>query len=533
MLKKKYLTTSNLLLAAILIVALLLRLKNITQPYIDYIDWRQVSTAMMADNYYRGNWNIFYPAVNWNGPEPAYQGREFQTISYSAALLYNLFGQQDWVGRIIAVAFGVWGVFALYCLINRVWDREHALFGSAIMAILPGSVFIERSFIPDPVMVSLVVTSVWLFTIYLQTDVLRYLILAGLIGCWGFLTKITGMIVGIPILYLMFYILNKKKQLNPRRLWTIFIAAIFTLTPVVLYYLWAKHLSETYPPYHFAGEGNWVWDDGLFNWLSQKYYLPQLEWNLNQWIWTKPVLIMAGIGCFLKPPAQTKTSDTNLPKTNLQVPWLFHVWLLAGCIDYAIGAKELVINSWNLHVINPAIAALTGHTLVQLARLSGKFGQKFAIATVTALLLLILGIGQQKLANMYHPAWDSFTNYKMGLALKKISQPEDLVVTIPTGTTEPVAIYYSQRRGWSFPPHEAGWWGNEILDENLAIELFEKLRFEGADWLAIAKNRQVNIWQSSPNFAKHIETVCKIYQSDEKWIIYQITPATPGNKLSE
>ena len=145
---------------------------------------------MMAENYYRTNWNIFYPEVNWNGPGPSYQGREFQTVTYIAALLYGVFGQQDWVGRSVVVAFGVWGIFALYQLVRRVWDEERALAGAAVMALLPGSIFIERSFLPDPAMVALVVTSLWMFVAYLQTERLRYLVLAGVIGAWGLLTKI-------------------------------------------------------------------------------------------------------------------------------------------------------------------------------------------------------------------------------------------------------------------------------------------------------------------------------------------------------
>ena len=87
----------------ILAAAALLRLNRLDQPYTDYINWRQASTAMMADNYYHTNRNIFYPQVNWGGPGPNYQGREFQTLSYVAAMLYGLVGQHDWVGRAVAV----------------------------------------------------------------------------------------------------------------------------------------------------------------------------------------------------------------------------------------------------------------------------------------------------------------------------------------------------------------------------------------------------------------------------------------------
>ncbi|HEX3232277.1 MAG TPA: hypothetical protein VHQ95_25085, partial [Pyrinomonadaceae bacterium] len=86
------------LLGGILVVGALLRFNNITQPFTDAFSWRQASTAMMASNFYHRSWNIFYPEVSWTGPGPGYQGREFQTVSYIAALLYILVGEHDWVG---------------------------------------------------------------------------------------------------------------------------------------------------------------------------------------------------------------------------------------------------------------------------------------------------------------------------------------------------------------------------------------------------------------------------------------------------
>src|SRR5215472_12783739 len=114
----------HMALLAIILLGAALRLEYITQPFIDKFSWREASTAMMAQNFYRGQWNIFYPEVDWGGPGPNYQGREFQTVTYIAAVLYNAFGQHEWVGRGVTISFGLWGIFALYQLTRRVWDEE-------------------------------------------------------------------------------------------------------------------------------------------------------------------------------------------------------------------------------------------------------------------------------------------------------------------------------------------------------------------------------------------------------------------------
>src|SRR5262249_26585156 len=73
----------------IILVGALLRLEYITEPFFDKFSWRESSTAMMAQNFYRGHWNILYPEVDWGGPGPNYQGREFQVVTYVAAVLYT------------------------------------------------------------------------------------------------------------------------------------------------------------------------------------------------------------------------------------------------------------------------------------------------------------------------------------------------------------------------------------------------------------------------------------------------------------
>jgi hypothetical protein len=76
---------THLVLSSILIVAAALRLDDITQPFIDATSWRQTDVASIADQFWRGHTNIFYPRIGSNGPGDNYVGYEFQTVSYLAA----------------------------------------------------------------------------------------------------------------------------------------------------------------------------------------------------------------------------------------------------------------------------------------------------------------------------------------------------------------------------------------------------------------------------------------------------------------
>lgn len=531
------------LLLAILAIATVLRLHLIDQPFIDAFSWRQASTAMIAENFYRRNWNIFFPEVNWDGPGPSYQGREFQTVTYIAALLYTLFGQHDWIGRSVAVAFGVWGIFALYQLVLCVWDQPRALASAAVMALLPGSIFIERSFLPDPAMVALVTTGAWLFVKYLQTEQVNLLIWASFFSSWGFLSKLPGLVMGIPILYAMLTI-GVQRQWPARKFRAFALASGCVLIPVIAYYLWARHLAMTYPPYHFAGGGNWVWDHGLSTWLQEHYYLPKLVNRIAGWLWTGPVIILVILGLCVSVIDSSIISsvDQNQPKPI----YFFHWWLVGVILFYLIGAREIVDNPWNLHLINPAAAALAGYALVfllsafrqtlQLVKqlLKQQDAQKFLNIIITRkldmLLLLLLAflsigyVGQKHLHYLYYPY--ARQGYLVGLELRHLSRPLDLVMTMANDLGDPVAIYYSRRRGWVFPPPWDGidWSASSLHDDDEAIRLLNVLRQAGALWLGIVGDRKRELREANGRFIDYVEQHGDRVQENDDVLIYRLHP---------
>lgn len=515
----------NIILFSILLLALILRLNNITQPYTDILSWRQTSTAMMAENYYKVNPNIFFPEVNWNGPGPSYNGREFQTISYMSALLYHVFGQQDWIGRSIAVLFGVWGVFALYKLIQRVWGIQYAVAVASIMAIMPISVFVERSFIPDPVMVSLVTTSAWLYIAYLQEQKRLLLILFIIIGCWGFLTKLPGMIIGLPLLYALVITLKQRNELYYRKFLPHVLLAFIIIIPVTLYYLWARYLSLTYPPYHFAGEDNWVWDEGVISWLRQKWFFVETFWIARNWMWGDVILLLFA-GSLIASPFYLRTSRTiDKTKHPLYYPWFFHYWLLGYAVFYFIGAKEIVWNFWNFHLLSPVVAAFTGRMLVILTNHRFKSKKLIVTGMFFSFNLFVIIFNLPVIRNLYTNEY-SRNGYKLGKALSKVKKNGDLVIAVSEEIGNPMPIYYSECRGWLFPPASI----NTITYNTLefmptgseSVLLLETLRKEGADWFGMVKLHYDDLKQKQPDFINHLIEQYEVKEETKEYIIFEL-----------
>ncbi|PDT83246.1 glycosyl transferase [Sinorhizobium sp. BJ1] len=513
--------SNGVVLAAILVLAALFRLHDVQQPLVDAFSWREASTAMMADNFFQRSWNIFFPEVSWTGPGPAYQGRELQVISYITALLYAVFGWDEVLGRLVAIAFGVWGVYALHRLIERIWGTAHSHAGAFLLAIMPGSVMIDRSFLPDPAMLSLVITGAWLYVAYLQNDRLPLLVAAGLITTIGVLAKLPGIAVVVPMTYATFLILHRRGKLSLRRILQILPVALIAGALILGYYRWAHYVGTNYPPYHIAGSG-YLWSDGLAKFFSEAFYIPATWKIASNWLFTLPVVMLAGIALLTAPPT------ANDP-TPVRAPWFFHVWLAGAALVYFFAAREIKTNPWNFHIFNVPMAALAGRGLILLIGIGGEQAggiRSRALRLAAIAAVVIIGGSIPGLTLMKTPYADS--GYKLGTRLSELSQPGDLVITATPTIGDPVAIYYSRRRGWVFPPGGGNNdWSMLIKDED-AIRALEALRAQKATWFGITKNardmRRRKLIEYNTGLIAHLDGTAERVVDDDTMLIYRLAP---------
>jgi len=465
----------RLAIGGVLLLAAALRLLHIGQPYVDEFAWRQADTASMAEAFAAGNWNIFLPQVRWGGPGPNYIGAEFQLVSFLAAAGYRAFGAEAWVGRAVCVAFGLWGVFALFQLARRVWGLRRAIASSAVMAVLPGAVFTERSFLPDGAMTALMTTSLWMLVAFGQTERRRYLWAAVIAGALGCLTKLPGGILIIPASYALVALFGAK--LRDRLLQLKLMGAALTVAvTVVLYYAWARHVALSNPPYHFTGEGKFLWHGGLAVWLQEGYFLHDL-WRivvLRDAYWGHGFAALATAGLLMSPRLKGLSA----------APWLFHFWLLAMAVRYVIEAEHLIADPYNLHLFHVPVAALAGHALVSLSTLRPAWTSRGTL--LAALLFMASAIGAQWQSR--HLYEDTYREHRiLGRTLAAMSAPNDLVVS---AGPEPVVLHFSQRNGWLFPtmdtsPRAASsalrGWDRGAVD----LAQLRELRGQGALWLTV------------------------------------------------
>src|SRR5262245_9918973 len=104
--------------------------------------------------------------------------------------------------------------------------------------------------------------------------------------------------------------------------------------------------------------------------------------------------------------------------------------------------------------------------------------------------------------------------WQTGIALNRLTPPEALLLIADDG--DPTALYYSQRHGWHFLPI----FGDEPVDDQQAIGELERLRTEGASYLAFTTN---TFWclQEYPAFREHLEAHERRVREAEAYIIVE------------
>ncbi|MFS2175931.1 ArnT family glycosyltransferase [Rhizobium pisi] len=476
---RSYLSLDTAILLGILLIAIVFRFHKITLPLVDGFSWREISTAMMADNFQQRSWNIFFPEVSWTGPGPSYQGREFQIVSYLTALLYQLFGWHDWFGRMVAAFFGLVTVFSLHRLTALCWDEIHAHAAALAYALMPAAIMIDSSFLPDPAMLALVTLGVWLFVKYWAGGSGWLLPLATVSFTFGVLSKPPGLAAGAVIFYLaVCWILEKKwKQAS----W-VFLLGLLSLAVIGAYFSWAIYLGRSYPPFHVAGSGGYIWDYGFWAYFRNGFYF-QSAWNTSSlWFYGYPFMGLLAVGLWIPP----RPAEDPRQRTLSRIPY---VWAAAAIIVYLAAAGEITGNVWNFHIFHVPVAIFSGGGALLLARLASRtvLTPAFVLRSICIVAVTLIWSTVPLVRTMKKPI--AMKGKLLGEELARLAQPGDLVVAIAPEVGDPVAVYYSRARGWVFPPGGGdNEWSKFVADDATAIAQLEELRAQGADLFGAAKN---------------------------------------------
>ena len=220
----------------ILALGAALRLYHVTAPFLDAHAWRQLDTAAMARNFYEGPFFPLDPRVDWGGRN-GYLEAEFPLVPAVIAVLYQLFGFHEILGRLLVIgsALGlIWCVYRLaMALDGRVAVARAAAF---LMAISPAAVFFGRIVIPDTPMIFLSALALLGFVEFARADSQKWLAAGAAALTLACLLKLPAVFLGPAIVAALVRGRGWAVFRDPR----VWIAGVVPLTLTAAWY-WHAH----------------------------------------------------------------------------------------------------------------------------------------------------------------------------------------------------------------------------------------------------------------------------------------------------
>jgi hypothetical protein len=432
-------------LAAVLFLALLLRLKGIHNPLLDHPGWRQGDTAAIARNFATLEYNLFRPQTDYNGPPPNYVELELQIVPFLAATLYKIFGVHEIFGRLISIAFSLGTVVLLACF-GRWFTRESStsphiagLSAAFLFAIYPGSTYYGRTFMPDTAMIFFFTAALYASARWIFDDD----------GAWGkrfwtaasltalaLLAKPVAIVALIPIVAVMCARRNASGTFKRPQTYAFLAAA---LVPLALYDQYVSSIAE------------WHWASGI----TRLHVMPSLFAAFHSWDAMRLKLrlyrevlaflpgTMLGIWCAALFALSVLLTVLYAPARTLLPAWLL------GSLAYAFVVMTYERVDYYFYVILPLAALWSGAFIeraIAFATIKGiPNAATLAATSIAATALIAANRGPVSSYYHYNP-----TVYRSAKTLDATLSPKTLVVM---GHYDPSVLYYINRKGWEEDPY--------------------------------------------------------------------------------
>ncbi len=266
----------HLLLSFIIILAFVLRLYRINFPLADWHSWRQADTSAVTRIFIKEKIDLLHPkyddlsSIPSGIPNPqGYRFVEFPLYNLISAVAFKLFNWFDIeiTQRLISIFFSLFSLVFLYKIALKFFNKKTALLASFFFAVLPFSIYYSRTILPEPMMVTFSLATIYFFILWLEKNLKlksKYFPITLFFSVLSLLTKPYTLFLSFPLIYLFF----KKYKLKILSKSQILLFVILTLAPFILWRLWMRQFPEGVPASGWLfNEGNIRFKGAFFYWL--------------------------------------------------------------------------------------------------------------------------------------------------------------------------------------------------------------------------------------------------------------------------
>ncbi|MEI6410094.1 MAG: glycosyltransferase family 39 protein [Bacteroidota bacterium] len=171
-----------------ILVLFLIRLENINLPPLDDHAWRQAISLGVARNYVEVSSNFFEPRTIICDSREGILAQEFPLFNYGIALLWKVFGQQNWCFRLFNLLVCSLGLLAFSKVCTRLTNPFAALSATVMFGVSVAFMYARKG-MPDVFAVSLVIMGVYAGCRFLEEKKSWQLALFFLLSALGMLSK--------------------------------------------------------------------------------------------------------------------------------------------------------------------------------------------------------------------------------------------------------------------------------------------------------------------------------------------------------
>jgi 4-amino-4-deoxy-L-arabinose transferase-like glycosyltransferase len=461
---------------------IIVRFHGFHNPIADWHSWRQADTASVTRNFVQEGFTPLYPKFDTENslneplaPNPKrYFFAEFPIYNifvYEGYTKVGHFTIEEW-GRIVSIFFSALTVIFLFLLVRMYSSERAAVIAAGVFAFLPYNIYYGRVIMPDPMHICFSVLALYLVSLWVTSSKWWWAILAGVAFAIAVLTKPYGLVLLLPIAYLILRKWKLRTFLNP---W-FYVFAIIALLPLLL---WRHHI-DMYPEGQFATA--WLYNAGDIR-FTGAYFRWIFYDRMNRLIFATGGFVLFWLGII---------------RGNNQKEGLFYyLWLASIFIFFVVIAKGNVTHDYYQMPLVPIGAIFIGKGVDFLLEF-GKYwyNRVINIAVAGALILLMLAFGWYEVRgyfNINHPEIITAGQY--------VDQhlPKNAKVIAPYDN-DPSFLYQTNRIGWTVGADKISQWIHD-----------------GADYLvSVNYDDQTNYWMAR----------CSVVKKDPKFVIIDLKHCT-------
>ena len=188
-------------LAAVLVASALVRIYHLQVPLLDQMYVKQVYVANKARNIARAPLAPLRDTLDFLDDRGARMRLAEEIPLYPGILgaCYAVFGEREWLGRLLGLAATLVAIVAFHDLLRREFDGQTADAGALLFAFAPLLIFYGRAVMPDPVMLACMLLAACCLRRHLDAGKSRWLVAAALATLLGATFKYYGLMVLVPM----------------------------------------------------------------------------------------------------------------------------------------------------------------------------------------------------------------------------------------------------------------------------------------------------------------------------------------------